>query len=63
MVRTALLIEDSVGDVFLMKESVKKANWPVELDVVTDGEQALDYLEGFMFGIVRIRICHKQTVF
>jgi two-component system, chemotaxis family, response regulator Rcp1 len=39
-----LLVEDDVGDVKLTTEALKTSKIKVGLDVVNDGEQALDYL-------------------
>src|SRR5581483_6589210 len=39
-----LLIEDSLGDVALVKEAAKEVNENIHLSVVTDGAQAMDYL-------------------
>ena len=41
-----LLVEDSEDDVFMMQRAFRKANVPNPLQVVTNGEEALDYLEG-----------------
>jgi CheY-like chemotaxis protein len=41
-----LLIEDSEDDVFMMQRAFRKANIPNPLQVSTNGEEALDYLEG-----------------
>lgn len=39
-----LLVEDNPGDVRLTEEAFKEASIPCELHVVTDGEEALDFL-------------------
>ena len=39
-----LLVEDNAGDVRLTKEALKDAEWDVELDIVNDGEMALERL-------------------
>lgn len=39
-----LLVEDNWGDVLLMKEAFREAALPVQLSIVTNGEEALDYL-------------------
>jgi CheY-like chemotaxis protein len=39
-----LLIEDNPGDVILTQEAFKSANIGNNIEVVVDGEQALDYL-------------------
>lgn len=41
-----LLIEDNRDDVFLMERAVKKSTLPWQLQVVTDGQQALDFFAG-----------------
>jgi len=45
-VETVLLVEDNPDDVFLMQRAFKKARIKAQLLVVTDGEQAISYLEG-----------------
>jgi len=45
-VRTILLIEDNADDVFLMRRIFRKAAITIPLSVVTDGKQAMSYLEG-----------------
>lgn len=39
-----LLVEDNPDDILLTRRAVKKAEIPLQLHVVTDGEQAIDYL-------------------
>jgi two-component system response regulator len=39
-----LLVEDNVGDVYLIREAFLLGSLPKRLSVVEDGEQALDYL-------------------
>lgn len=39
-----LLVEDNPGDVRLTQEAFRQANLAIDLDVVRDGEAALDYL-------------------
>lgn len=39
-----LLVEDNPGDVRLTQEALKEGTAPHELEVVTDGEEALDFL-------------------
>jgi two-component system, chemotaxis family, response regulator Rcp1 len=39
-----LFAEDSWGDVFLFREAFRESNMPVNLNIVTDGEDALAYL-------------------
>jgi CheY-like chemotaxis protein len=43
---TVLLVEDDLNDVFLVKRAFKMAQLPTPLKVVTDGEEAIDYLRG-----------------
>jgi CheY-like chemotaxis protein len=45
MEKTILLVEDEVNDVFFLKRALKKAEVRANLQVVGDGQQALDYLE------------------
>jgi CheY-like chemotaxis protein len=44
--QTILLIEDYGDDVFAMERALAEANITNPLQVVTDGQQALDYLSG-----------------
>lgn len=39
-----LLVEDSWGDVLLLREAFRDSGLPVNLNIVTDGEDALAYL-------------------
>ncbi len=41
-----LLVEDNADDVFFMKRALRAAGVAEELDVVTDGQSAVEYLEG-----------------
>jgi DNA-binding response OmpR family regulator len=41
-----LLVEDNEDDVFAFRYALKGAGLSVELNVVTDGQQAVDYLAG-----------------
>jgi CheY-like chemotaxis protein len=41
-----LLVEDEDHDVFFLRRALLKARPDLSLHVVTDGEQALDYLDG-----------------
>src|SRR6266481_333240 len=41
-----LLIEDSPDDVFFLRHALQKARMLGTVHVVTDGQQALDYLQG-----------------
>ena len=45
-VKTVLLVEDNPDDVFLMRRAFKTAQMSAQLLVVTDGNQAVSYLEG-----------------
>jgi CheY-like chemotaxis protein len=44
--QTILLVEDYEDDVFAMERALLQANITNSLQVVTDGQQALDYLSG-----------------
>lgn len=41
-----LLVEDDLNDIFLVKRAFKRAEIPNQLQVVTDGEEAIHYLQG-----------------
>ena len=41
-----MLIEDNEDDIFFMKRAIKSAAIENSLQVVTDGQQAVEYLEG-----------------
>ena len=43
---TVLLVEDDLNDIFLVKRAFKMAHLPDPLQVVTDGEEAINYLKG-----------------
>jgi CheY-like chemotaxis protein len=43
---TILLVEDNEDDVFIIKRALKLAQNTNPLQIVTDGQQALDYLAG-----------------
>ena len=43
---TILLVEDNEDDVFMMRRALRQADVLNPLKVVTDGQQALDYLSG-----------------
>jgi len=45
-VKTVLLVEDNPDDVFLMRRAFKTARIKSRFLVVTDGKQAVSYLEG-----------------
>src|SRR5690606_24929092 len=50
-----LVVEDSRTDEFLMREAMKRWELDVDIDVVRDGEAALDYLD--THGISEERPC------
>ena len=39
-----LLVEDNPGDIRLTQEALKESQMEIDLDVVSDGEQAIDFL-------------------
>jgi len=39
-----LLVEDNPADARLVVEALKDIDWPIELSIVEDGDQALEYL-------------------
>ncbi len=39
-----LLVEDNPGDIRLTQEALKESQMEIHLDVVSDGEQAIDFL-------------------
>ena len=43
---TVLLVEDDLNDIFLVKRAFKMAHLPDPLQVVTDGQEAINYLKG-----------------
>jgi CheY-like chemotaxis protein len=43
---TVLLVEDDLNDIFLVKRAFKMAHIPNPLQVVTDGQEAINYLQG-----------------
>jgi CheY-like chemotaxis protein len=43
---TVLLVEDDLNDIFLVKRAFKMARIPNPLQVVTDGLEAIHYLQG-----------------
>ena len=43
---TVLLVEDDLNDIFLVKRAFKMARIQNPLQVVTDGEEAIHYLQG-----------------
>ena len=45
-IHEVLLVEDNHDDIFLMQRAVRKAELPWNLHIVTDGQQALDYMAG-----------------
>ena len=44
--RNVLLVEDNPDDVFLMRRALKKSGLAWSRQVVTDGQEALDFLRG-----------------
>ncbi len=44
--KTVLLVEDSADDVFRMKRACQRSGIPHSLQVVTNGDEAIDYLLG-----------------
>ena len=46
MVRNVLLVEDDENDVFFFKRAMKLAGWTDPVQVVQDGQQAIEYLKG-----------------
>ena len=46
MTRTILLVEDNEDDVFLMQQSIKKAGISNPVQIVEDGQDVLNYLQG-----------------
>src|SRR5881394_2019582 len=43
---TILVIEDNANDAFLLRRALAKTNLPYQLRFVSDGQNALNYLEG-----------------
>jgi CheY-like chemotaxis protein len=43
---TILLVEDDLNDIFFMERAVSKAGLTAPMQVVRDGQQAIDYLSG-----------------
>ena len=43
---TVLLVEDDLSDIFLVKRAFKMAHLQNPLQVVTDGQEAINYLKG-----------------
>ena len=44
--KTILIVEDNAQDEMLILRALRKANVANQIDVVRDGQQALDYLFG-----------------
>jgi CheY-like chemotaxis protein len=44
--KTILQVEDDVNDVFFMQRAMKKAGATNPIQVVSDGQEAIDYLQG-----------------
>jgi CheY-like chemotaxis protein len=62
-VKTVLLVEDNPDDVFLMRRVFKKARIQARLLVVTDGKQAVSYLEGTGEYVDRVRYPLPDLIF
>ena len=45
-IKTVLLVEDNEIDIFMMKRACQRSGIPHQLQIVTDGEMAIDYLSG-----------------
>lgn len=54
--KTLLLVEDSDDDLFLMKRSLERAEAHFNLQIVKDGDAAVDYLSGT--GVYADRFTH-----
>ena len=46
MSRNILLVEDDDNDIFFFRRAMKLAGWSSPVQVVQDGKQALEYLDG-----------------
>jgi CheY-like chemotaxis protein len=46
MASNVLLVEDDENDVFFFQRAMKLAGWTEPLQIVQDGQQAVDYLKG-----------------
>ncbi len=46
MTKTILIIEDTEDDVFFLKRALRDSDIHLPLNVVVDGQQAVDYLQG-----------------
>jgi len=44
--RRAVLVEDSLADVFLIREAIKQRGLLLEMEVLEDGEQAMSHFQG-----------------
>jgi len=44
--KTILLVDDDANDVFLLRHAMKKAGLTNPMQVVSDGQEAIDYLKG-----------------
>jgi CheY-like chemotaxis protein len=40
-----LVIEDNTGDIFLLKEALRKTSFPCELTVLSNGQSVTDYIK------------------
>lgn len=45
-IKTVLLAEDSEDDIFMMKMACERSGVPHRLQIVTDGQMAMDYISG-----------------
>ena len=61
--KTILLVEDNEDDIFLMRRIFQKEKIAALLQVVTDGKQAVQYLEGTEVYADRTRFPIPQMVF
>jgi chemotaxis family two-component system response regulator Rcp1 len=48
---TILLVDDSVSDTRLLKEALKESSLPIQVNVASDGAEALDYLHTVELGL------------
>jgi len=46
VIKTVLLVEDSPSDVYFLKTACDRAEIPHRLSIVSDGDEAIDYLTG-----------------
>src|SRR5258708_1000211 len=60
---TNLLVEDDENDVFFMRRAIQKSNLNLSMQVATDGQSAIDYLDGsgaYNESIARSIRCHRR---